>query len=79
MILIYQSYTAVERCRSGVARRARLTFNPQFPKKVSTTAPRHDEDGGFEHIISYLRDYIAICKEKKDSFFISLCYWSLKI
>lgn len=33
----------------------------------------------FEDIISYIRDYIAICKKKmKDSYFVSLCSWSLK-
>jgi len=75
--IILYSYTAVERCYSGASMRARLTLNPQFPEEVSTTVPHHDQDGGFEDIISYLRDYIAICKEKK-SFFVPLCYCSLK-
>lgn len=43
------------------------TFNSQFPKKKppppSLAVTKME---GFEHIISYLRDYIAICKEKKD-------------
>lgn len=73
-----ESYTAVERCYSGASMRVRLTLNPQFPEKVCTPVPRN-QDGGSEDIISYLRDYIAICKEKKDSFFVSLYYWSLKI
>lgn len=78
--IILYSYTAVERCYSGASMRARLTLNPQFPpEEVSTTVPHHDQDGGFEDIISYLRDYIAICKEKKKkSFFVPLCYCSLK-
>lgn len=44
-----------------------LTLNRPFPQDVSAAIPHHhhEDRDGFEDIISYLRDYIAICKNKK--------------
>lgn len=50
------------------------TLSPQFPTKSlppSLAMTKIMED--FEDILSYLRDHIANCKDKKDSFLISLC------
>lgn len=45
-----------------MARRSGITFNPQQSPQPSLAMTKMED---FEHIISYLRNYIAICKEKR--------------
>lgn len=52
----------------------RSHLNTQSLKKSLPPSPAVTKTEDFEDILSYLRDYIATCKEKKDSFFVSLCY-----